>query len=171
VGNVYVQFREEEHAAAVGQLEGFMQSQSYGYERAQNGEINSKLLSGRVPAVLGGRLLHTASLKSLWYTWTTYMWSTSFHCAKRGIAFGVFFALLLIVIGFVCWWKRKQNILSSRKIATRDAPYAKARTHFVGHVKNTLNLLLRMELPSYLDWRASFQVYQFSFCIQCQLRS
>ncbi|KAF9590155.1 hypothetical protein IFM89_031759 [Coptis chinensis] len=103
--------------------------------------LNSNLLSGRVPAALGGRLLHRAS-----FNFTTNAGLCGIpglptcgpHLstgAKIGIAFGVFFALLLIGIGSVCWWKRRQNILRSQRIAARDAPYAKARTHFVRDVQ------------------------------------
>nr|GMD09065.1 putative leucine-rich repeat receptor-like serine/threonine-protein kinase At2g14440 [Ipomoea batatas] len=50
--------------------------------------------------------------------------------AKVGIGFGVLVALLLIATCLTCWWKRRQNILRAQRIAARDAPYAKARTHF-----------------------------------------
>ncbi|KAF5189564.1 Receptor-like protein kinase family, partial [Thalictrum thalictroides] len=103
--------------------------------------LNSNFLSGRVPPALGGRLLHRAS-----YNFTTNaglcgipgLRACGPHLstgAKIGIAFGVFVAFLLIVIGSICWWKRRQNILRSQRIAAREAPYAKARTHFVRDVQ------------------------------------
>ncbi|KAF8391315.1 hypothetical protein HHK36_023619 [Tetracentron sinense] len=105
--------------------------------------LNSNSLSGRVPAALGGRLLHGAS-----FNFTTNAGLCGIpglptcgpHLstgAKIGIALGVSVAFLLIVICSVCWWKRRQNILRSQRIAARDAPYAKARTHFVRDVQMT----------------------------------
>ncbi|KAL5730478.1 Receptor-like protein 4 [Ranunculus cassubicifolius] len=99
--------------------------------------LNSNFLSGKVPATLGGRLVHRAS-----FNFTT----NSGLCgipglrtcgphlstgAKIGIALGVFIAFLLIMTVSICWWKRRENILRTQRIAARDAPYAKARTHFV----------------------------------------
>ncbi|KAK2970358.1 hypothetical protein RJ640_030063 [Escallonia rubra] len=46
-------------------------------------------------------------------------------------------ALLLIITCVTCWWKRRQNILRAQRIAARDAPYAKARTHFSRDVQMT----------------------------------
>ncbi|PIN06562.1 Non-specific serine/threonine protein kinase [Handroanthus impetiginosus] len=99
-------------------------------------ELNGNSLSGRVPAALGGRLLHGAS-----FNFT----DNSGLCgipglpacgphlstgAKIGIGLGTFVAFLLIATCLTCWWKRRQNILRAQRIAARDAPYAKARTHF-----------------------------------------
>ncbi|KAG2396044.1 uncharacterized protein HKW66_Vig0065800 [Vigna angularis] len=50
--------------------------------------------------------------------------------AKVGIGLGASFTFLLLIIGSVCWWKRRQNILRVQQIAARAAPYAKARTQF-----------------------------------------
>lgn len=36
---------------------------------------------------------------------------------KIGIAFGALFALLLVVLCVLIWWKRRENILRARKIA------------------------------------------------------
>ncbi|XP_058109433.1 receptor-like protein 4 isoform X2 [Magnolia sinica] len=57
--------------------------------------------------------------------------------SKAGIALGAFIALALIFICSICWWKRRQNILRAQKLAARDAPYAKARTHFVRDMQMT----------------------------------
>ncbi|XP_058096052.1 receptor-like protein 4 [Magnolia sinica] len=106
-------------------------------------DLNGNSLSGRVPAKLGGRPLHRAS-----FNFT----SNAGLCgipglptcgphlstgSKVGIALGAFIALALIVICSICWWKRRQNILRAQKLAARDAPYAKARTHFVRDVQMT----------------------------------
>nr|DAD21014.1 TPA_asm: hypothetical protein HUJ06_022477 [Nelumbo nucifera] len=100
-------------------------------------------LSGRVPAALGGRLLHRASFN---FTGNAGLCgipglptcgphlSTG---AKIGIAFGVFVAFILLLVCSMCWWKRRQNILRAQRIAARDAPYAKARTQFVRDVRLT----------------------------------
>ncbi|THU45131.1 hypothetical protein C4D60_Mb02t14640 [Musa balbisiana] len=57
---------------------------------------------------------------------------------KIGIAFGALFALLLVVLCVLIWWKRRENILRARKIAAaREAPYAKARTQFGRDVQMT----------------------------------
>ncbi|GFP97129.1 putative leucine-rich repeat receptor-like serine/threonine-protein kinase at2g14440, partial [Phtheirospermum japonicum] len=99
-------------------------------------DLNGNSLSGRVPAALGGRLLHGAS-----FNFT----DNSGLCgipglppcrthlstgAKVGIGLGSCVAFLLIATCLTCWWKRRQNILRTQKIAARDAPYAKKRTHF-----------------------------------------
>ncbi|KAF8413840.1 hypothetical protein HHK36_001834 [Tetracentron sinense] len=106
--------------------------------------LNSNSLSGRVPAALGGRLLHRASFK--------YVATRIVIClcgipglptcgphlsagAKIGIGLGTSLAFLLIVICSLCWWKRRQNILRAQRISAREAPYAKARTHFVRDVQ------------------------------------
>ncbi|KAL1833507.1 hypothetical protein ACET3Z_003158 [Daucus carota] len=98
--------------------------------------LNSNSLSGRVPSALGGRLLHRAS-----FNFT----DNSGLCgipglptcgphlstgAVVGIGLGAFAAILLLITFLTCWWKRRQNILRAQRIATREAPYAKARTHF-----------------------------------------
>ncbi|XP_058088697.1 receptor-like protein 4 [Magnolia sinica] len=57
--------------------------------------------------------------------------------SKVGITLGAFIALALIFIYSICWSKRQQNILRAQKLAARDAPYAKARTHFVHDVQMT----------------------------------
>lgn len=98
--------------------------------------LNSNSLSGRVPAALGGRLLHRAS-----YNFTDNaglcgipgLQSCEAHLsvgAIIGILIGACVGLLVTVTCLVCWWKRRQNILRAQRIAARDAPYAKARTHF-----------------------------------------
>ncbi|KAH6773682.1 receptor like protein 4 [Perilla frutescens var. hirtella] len=99
-------------------------------------DLNGNSLSGRVPAALGGRLLHGAS-----FNFT----DNSGLCgipglptcgphlsvgAKIGIGVASLVAVLLIATCLTCWWKRRQNILRAQRIAARDAPYAKARTHF-----------------------------------------
>ncbi|KAK9150205.1 hypothetical protein Syun_008514 [Stephania yunnanensis] len=98
--------------------------------------LNSNLLSGKVPAALGGRLLHRASFNftaNAGLCGMPGLPSCGPHLstgAKIGIAFAVLIAVALIVTCSACWWKRRQNILRAQKIASRDAPYAKARTHF-----------------------------------------
>ncbi|XP_042517316.1 receptor-like protein 4 [Macadamia integrifolia] len=103
--------------------------------------LNSNMLSGRVPAALGGRLLHRAS-----FNFTTNaglcgipgLPSCGPHLsigATIGIVVGVLLAFILIVVGLIIWWKRRQNILRAQRIAVRDAPYAKARTHYVRDVQ------------------------------------
>ncbi|KAK9131858.1 hypothetical protein Scep_011386 [Stephania cephalantha] len=98
--------------------------------------LNSNLLSGKVPAALGGRLLHRASFNftaNAGLCGMPGLPSCGPHLstgAKIGVAFAVLIAVALIVTCSVCWWKRRQNILRAQKIGSRDAPYAKARTHF-----------------------------------------
>ncbi|XP_073061410.1 receptor-like protein 4 [Primulina eburnea] len=97
--------------------------------------LNSNSLKGKVPAALGGRLLHGAS-----FNFTDNAGLCGIPglpaCgrlsigAKIGIGLSSCVAFALIVTCFVCWWKRRQNILRAQRIAARDAPYAKARTHF-----------------------------------------
>uniref|UniRef100_A0A7N0TK30 Malectin-like domain-containing protein n=1 Tax=Kalanchoe fedtschenkoi TaxID=63787 RepID=A0A7N0TK30_KALFE len=99
-------------------------------------DLNGNSLSGRVPAAVGGRLLHGASFnftdnKGLCGipglpTCGTHLTNGQ----KIGVAIGSIVALLLIATCLTCWWKRRQNILRAQRIAARDAPYAKARTHF-----------------------------------------
>lgn len=103
--------------------------------------LNSNFLSGRIPAALGERLVHRASFNftsNAGLCGIPGLRTCGPHLstgAKIGIAFGVFALFLLIVTASVCWWKRRQNILRSQRIAARDAPYAKARTHFVRDVQ------------------------------------
>ncbi|KAL5772368.1 hypothetical protein ACOSQ2_012292 [Xanthoceras sorbifolium] len=87
-----------------------------------------------VPDALGGRLLHRASFSFTDNAGLCGMprlttcgprLSTG---AKIGIGFSAFFIILLLVICSLIWWKRQQNILRAQQIATRGAPYAKART-------------------------------------------
>ncbi|XP_075496410.1 LOW QUALITY PROTEIN: receptor-like protein 4 [Primulina tabacum] len=97
--------------------------------------LNSNSLKGKVPAALGGRLLHGASFN---FTDNAGLCGIPGlpSCgrlsigAKIGIGLSSCVAFVLIVTCFVCWWKRRQNILRAQRIAARDAPYAKARTHF-----------------------------------------
>ncbi|CAK9181844.1 unnamed protein product [Ilex paraguariensis] len=105
--------------------------------------LNSNSLSGRVPATLGGKLLHRVSFNftdNAGLCGIPGLRTCGPHLspgAKIGIGFGVFVALLFIVTCLTCWWKRQQNILRAQKIAARDAPYAKARTHFSRDVQMT----------------------------------
>ncbi|XP_027347812.1 receptor-like protein 4 [Abrus precatorius] len=104
--------------------------------------LNSNILSGRVPATLGGRLLYRASFN---FTDNAGLCGipglpTCGHLsvgAKISIGLGASFTFLLLVIGSVCWWKRRQNILRAKQIAGRAAPYAKARTHFSRDIQMT----------------------------------
>ncbi|KAJ3670494.1 hypothetical protein LUZ60_010818 [Juncus effusus] len=99
--------------------------------------LNGNSLSGKVPANLGGRPLHRASFN---FTGNDGLCGIPGlpTCgprlsvgAKIGIAFGSLFAFLLLLVFATCWWKRRQNILRAQKLqAAREAPYAKARTHF-----------------------------------------
>lgn len=98
--------------------------------------LNGNSLSGRVPAALGGRLLHRASFNftdNAGLCGIPGLRSCGPHLtagAKIGIGLGVCVCLLLLVTCIICWWKRRQNILRAQRITARDAPYAKARTHF-----------------------------------------
>lgn len=106
--------------------------------------LNGNSLSGRVPAKLGGRPLHGASFN---FTGNDGLCgipglaSCGPHLsvgAKIGIAFGALIGFLLLLVCLGCWWKRRQNILRAQKIAaSREAPYAKSRTHFVRDVQMT----------------------------------
>ncbi|XP_052183789.1 receptor-like protein 4 [Diospyros lotus] len=98
--------------------------------------LNGNSLFGRVPAALGGRLLHRASFN---FTDNTGLCgipglpTCGPHLsigAKIGIVFASCVTLLLISTFLMCWWKRRQNTLRAQRLAARDAPYAKARTHF-----------------------------------------
>ncbi|KAL7129996.1 hypothetical protein ABFS83_13G104300 [Erythranthe nasuta] len=99
-------------------------------------DLNGNSLSGRVPAALGGRLLYGASFNftdNAGLCGIPGLPACGPHLstgAKIGIGLGSCVALLLIVTCLTCWWKRRQNILRTQRIAARDAPYAKARTHF-----------------------------------------
>ncbi|KAH7838024.1 hypothetical protein Vadar_021150 [Vaccinium darrowii] len=105
--------------------------------------LNSNSLSGRVPAMLGGRLLHRASFNftdNAGLCGIPGLRTCGPHLsvgAKIGIALGSCVAFLLIVTCLMCWWKRRQNILRAQRIAAREAPYAKARTHFSRDVQMT----------------------------------
>ncbi|KAL3820442.1 hypothetical protein ACJIZ3_006347 [Penstemon smallii] len=106
-------------------------------------ELNGNSLSGRVPAALGGRLLHGASFNftdNAGLCGIPGLPPCGPHLsvgAKIGIALGSCVAFLVIVTCLTCWWKRRQNILRAQRIAARDAPYAKARTHFNRDVQMT----------------------------------
>ncbi|GAA0153546.1 hypothetical protein LIER_11758 [Lithospermum erythrorhizon] len=108
-------------------------------------ELNSNSLSGRVPATLGGRLLHGASFNftdNAGLCGIPGLPSCGPHLslgAKIGIGFGVCLAVVLLLTCATCWWKRRQNILRAQKIAAREAPYAKKRTHFSRDVQMTLH--------------------------------
>uniref|UniRef100_A0A5B7AQT9 Malectin-like domain-containing protein n=1 Tax=Davidia involucrata TaxID=16924 RepID=A0A5B7AQT9_DAVIN len=105
--------------------------------------LNSNSLSGRVPAALGGRLLHRASFNftdNAGLCGIPGLPTCGPHLsagAKIGIGLGSCVALFLIFTCLMCWWKRRQNILRAQRIAARDAPYAKARTHFSRDVQMT----------------------------------
>lgn len=105
--------------------------------------LNGNSLSGRVPAALEGRLLHRASFNftdNAGLCGIPGLQTCGPHLsvgAKIGIALGSIVSLLLIAIGSVCWWKRRQNILRIRQLAAREAPYAKARTHFSRDIQMT----------------------------------
>ncbi|KAK7362816.1 hypothetical protein VNO77_04939 [Canavalia gladiata] len=98
--------------------------------------LNGNILSGRVPATLVGRLLYRASFNftdNAGLCGIPGLPTCGLHLsagAKITIGLGASFAFLLLVTFSVCWWKRRQNILRTQKIAARAAPYAKARTHF-----------------------------------------
>ncbi|CAA3025816.1 leucine-rich repeat receptor-like serine threonine- kinase At2g14440 [Olea europaea subsp. europaea] len=98
--------------------------------------LNSNSLSGKVPAALGGRLLHGASFNftdNKGLCGIPGLPTCGPHLSagvKIGIGLGGCVAFLLLVTCLMCWWKRRQNILRAQRIAARDAPYAKARTHF-----------------------------------------
>ncbi|XP_042469985.1 receptor-like protein 4 isoform X1 [Zingiber officinale] len=104
--------------------------------------LNGNLLSGRVPASLGGAPLHRASFN---FTGNAGLCgipglpACGPHLspgAKLGIAFGALFAFLLALVIVLVWWKRRENILRAQMIAAaREAPYAKARTHFTRDVQ------------------------------------
>lgn len=103
--------------------------------------LNGNSLSGQVPAALGGRLLHRASFNftdNAGLCGIPGLRPCGPHLSTAGeigVGVGVFIVFLLIVICSMCWWKRRQNILRAQRIAARDAPYAKARTHFARDVQ------------------------------------
>ncbi|KAM7525076.1 hypothetical protein LguiA_014978 [Lonicera macranthoides] len=115
--------------------------------------LNSNSLFGRVPASLGGRLLHRASFNLNILTVDVSSFTDNAGLcgipglrtcgphlssgAKIGIGLGSCVVFLFIVTCLTCWWKRRQNILRAQRIAARDAPYAKARTHFSRDVQMT----------------------------------
>ncbi|KAF3684538.1 putative auxin-repressed 12.5 kDa protein-like [Capsicum annuum] len=98
--------------------------------------LNGNSLSGRIPAALGGRLLHRASFNftdNAGLCGIPGLPTCGTHLtvgAKIGIGLGACVAVLLIATCITCWWKRRQNILRTQRIAARDAPYAKSRTSF-----------------------------------------
>ncbi|KAF2303296.1 hypothetical protein GH714_016448 [Hevea brasiliensis] len=103
--------------------------------------LNGNSLSGRVPAALGERLLHgAASILPIMQVFVVcldcLLVGPPFCWCKIGIAFG---ALLHSSSGhlFVCWWKRRQNILRAQQIAARGAPYAKARIQTAHDIQMT----------------------------------
>lgn len=104
--------------------------------------LNGNSLSGRVPSALGGRLLHRASFNftdNAGLCGIPGLRTCGPHLsvgAKIGIALGGCVALLVLVICSICWCKRRENILRAQRIsAAREAPYAKARTHFARDVQ------------------------------------
>lgn len=105
--------------------------------------LNGNFLSGRVPAKLGGIPLHGASFNftaNAGLCGIPGLPTCGPHLStgsKVGIAIGVFVSFLLILGCLIIWWKRRQNILRAQKLAAREAPYAKARTHFVRDVQMT----------------------------------
>ncbi|VFQ81641.1 unnamed protein product [Cuscuta campestris] len=100
--------------------------------------LNGNSLSGRVPAALGGRLLHRASFNftdNAGLCGIPGLRSCGPHLssgAKVGVGVGVAVALCAIFTFLTVWWKRRQNILRTQRIAARGAPYAKAKTHLGG---------------------------------------
>ncbi|KAH1243027.1 Receptor-like protein 4 [Glycine max] len=98
--------------------------------------LNSNLLSGRVPSTVGGRLLYRASFNftdNAGLCGLPGLPTCGPHLSgggKIGIGLGASFTFLLLITCSFCWWKRRQNILRAQQMAARAAPYAKARTHF-----------------------------------------
>ncbi|GMH26946.1 hypothetical protein Nepgr_028789 [Nepenthes gracilis] len=107
--------------------------------------LNSNKLSGKVPAALGGMLLHRASFNftdNAGLCGIPGLPTCGPHLsagAKVGIGFASCIILLLAVVCSMCWWKRRQNILRTQKLAAREAPYAKARTNFSRDVQMTIH--------------------------------
>ncbi|GFZ03031.1 receptor like protein 4 [Actinidia rufa] len=89
--------------------------------------LNGNSLSGRVPAALGGRLLHRIlTMDARSFTDNAGLCGIPGlpmcgpHLsvgAKIGIALGSCVALLLIFTCLMCWWRRRQNILRVQRIA------------------------------------------------------
>ncbi|GAB4826984.1 Receptor-like protein 4 [Ancistrocladus abbreviatus] len=112
--------------------------------------LNSNKLSGKVPSALGGMLLHRASFN---FTDNAGLCGipglpTCGHLsdgAKIGIALALCIGILFFVIFSMCWWKRRQNILRAQRIAAREAPYAKARTHFSRDFQMTVHARMASE--------------------------
>ncbi|XP_009598531.1 receptor-like protein 4 [Nicotiana tomentosiformis] len=104
--------------------------------------LNGNLLSGKIPTALGGRLLHRATFNftdNAGLCGIPGLPTCGPHLtlgAKIGIGLGACAAVIVIAICMICWWKRRQNILRAQRIASRDAPYAKKRTHF-NHIQMT----------------------------------
>ncbi|MCD7468639.1 Receptor-like protein 4 [Datura stramonium] len=104
--------------------------------------LNGNLLSGKIPAALGGRLLHRASFNftdNAGLCGIPGLPTCGPHLtlgAKIGIGLGACVAVVVIATCITCWWKRRQNILRAKRIAARDAPYAKKRTH-LNHIQMT----------------------------------
>ncbi|KAH9603187.1 hypothetical protein KSS87_019641 [Heliosperma pusillum] len=107
--------------------------------------LNGNKLSGRVPATLGGRLLHRASFNftdNEGLCGIPGLATCGPHLsagAKVGIVFAACLALLLVIGCLLVWYKRRQNILRAQKLAAREAPYAKRRTHFSRDVQMTIH--------------------------------
>ncbi|KAL9329371.1 hypothetical protein ACSQ67_004374 [Phaseolus vulgaris] len=105
--------------------------------------LNSNLLSDRVPATLGGRLLYRASFNftdNAGLCGIPGLPTCGSHLSaggKIGIGLGASFTIFLLTTCSICWWKRRKNILRSQQIAGRAAPYAKARTHFSRDIQMT----------------------------------
>lgn len=104
--------------------------------------LNGNLLSGKIPAALGGRLLHRASFNftdNAGLCGIPGLPTCGPHLtvgAKIGIGLGACVAVVVIATCITCWWKRRQNILRAKRMAVRDAPYAKKRTH-LNHIQMT----------------------------------
>ncbi|CAH9081291.1 unnamed protein product [Cuscuta epithymum] len=99
--------------------------------------LNGNSLSGRVPAALGGRLLHRASFNftdNAGLCGIPGLRTCGPHLSsggKIGVGVGVVVTFCITATFLTCWWKRRQNILRAKRLAAREAPYAKARTHAV----------------------------------------
>lgn len=103
--------------------------------------LNGNHLSGRVPAALDGGPIHGASFnfsENAGLCGVPGLPSCDPHLtagAKVGVALGVIIFGLLFLLCGTCMWKRRQNILRAQRLASREAPYAKARTHFARDVQ------------------------------------
>ncbi|KAK4491658.1 hypothetical protein RD792_002421 [Penstemon davidsonii] len=86
-------------------------------------DLNGNSLSGKVPVALGGRLLHGASFNftdNAGLCGIPGLPPCGAHLsagAKIGIGLGACLLFLLIVTCLTCWWKRRQNIIRSQRIA------------------------------------------------------